>query len=419
MNRFLWPDVLINQANRALDLTDDAALYNVTHDNNDESILGPDGRPIKGRFARGGPFGALIAISLEDGSFEIIGQPRGNNVVGSGIASFHAEDQVMLPDIYRLLKFRLSDLKAGGHDPTVWMITSGQSCTNCHTKQEIMVRELEASGLLNPGHFIKHYGATFDDTFRIAQFYDAQYADAIIFSTTYPHHSANLIKHEHIRFADLSRDLQKSFETAISSTAVVMHRGEKYADGIDTRHEFDLYATAEVNAVRAACRRNRQDGVFASWAVEGELFTTNNEIGPLLFAEAGWTKINVVKTVIMPDHLAHKQFQTRETPKLGNTEFREIIAGGYFDLRSSLIVSRNKLFINKAQPQWAEMLRVNDEQLYNGAAVSPLVESMRDVHTRFRFAAHDICTCSNGTFPHRSLEYLDTLRVQDMRLAAR
>jgi len=409
MSSLALPDVLIKRLNQALAQTDDVAFYNVTYDNDNQFILDPTGRPIKGRFARGGPFGALLGISLEDGSFEVVGQARGNNVVGSGIASYHAEDQALQPDNYRLLKSRLSELKASGKNPFVWMVSSAQSCTNCHTKQEIMARDLEEKELIKPGHFVTHYGATFDDTFKIAQFYDAQYADAMIFSSIYPKHEANLIRQEQVTYQALPREIQKIFETATSPTAVVMRKGEIYAQGSESRSEFDLYSTAEVNAVRAACRRNRSEGVFTSWTVDGELYTTSSEIGPLLFAEVGWTKIGIVKSVTMPPHLAHKQFETRETSRLTNTQFLHTIAGGYENNHAAIRVVRDECFNNKAQPKWAEMLSVNGEQLYNGAAVLPIIESMRNQYTRYRFSANDICTCSRDTPVRRPARLLESI----------
>lgn len=93
-----FPDALLPRLREALVETDKVAFYNVTHDDQGHSILDAEGHPIKGKFSRGGPFGAMLGISLEDGRFEVVGQPRGNNVVGSGLASRHAEDQALQQD---------------------------------------------------------------------------------------------------------------------------------------------------------------------------------------------------------------------------------------------------------------------------------------------------------------------------------
>ncbi|MDD5586139.1 MAG: hypothetical protein PHY92_04165 [Alphaproteobacteria bacterium] len=391
---------LIEKVRGGLQLTDRVAFYNVTHDNRGRSILGPDGLPINGRFPRGGPFGAALAISLPDGTFEIIGAARGNNVVGSGIASRHAEDQALQPDNYRALLAKLAGYNAAGLDPVVWMLSSGQSCTTCHTKQEIMARDLLRLELIRPGQFITVYGATYDETFEIAQFYDAQYADAMILFDKDPENPGNLIKHDRRKYKDVPAEVREIFAEAESPTAVVVRNGEIYAVGREERNATDLYATPEVNAVRAACIRNRESGVFESWGVDGVLYTTTSEAGPLLFAEAGWTKISTVVSVKMPADLAGKQFETQETPGLSNRKFLGLVAQGYHTPRAAIRVFCDLGYINTAQPKWAEVLAANNEILYNGAAVSDAVLAMRNLYTSDRFAAHDI---SSYDKPVRSL----------------
>jgi hypothetical protein len=401
----------------ALAATDQLALANVTHDESGESILDAAGRPIKGRFSRGGPFGALLALTYDDDRLEIIGAPRGNNVVGSGIASAHAEDQALKADNYAVLVERLSSLSAAGNRPFVWVVSSGQSCTTCHTKQEIMARDLIERRLVEPGHVVTLYGATYDETFHIAQFYDAQYADAMIFFSLFPEHKDNLVRQEVVRFQAVPFDVQEILRHADGPTAVVVRHNEIYAIGRDKRTASDPFATAEVNAVRAACTRNRQqDGVFASWTVDGELYTTTPEIGPLLFAEAGWTNIGVVRAVQMPATLKQKQFETRETPRIDNATFLKIIAGGYRDAHAALDVVRDSAFVNTAQPKWAELLRVNDEQLYNGAAVTPAVETMRNLYTRFRFAAAEVQRWPDNKRAAKPLRALSTRPAEGLVL---
>lgn len=391
----------------ALAMTDRLAFANVTHDNEGHSILDAQGQPIKGRFVRGGPFGAALAVSVGD-KLEIIGEPRGNNVVGSGIASRHAEDQALQPDNYAALATRLSQLNAAGHNPSVWVVSSGQSCPNCHTKQEIMARDLVGKNLIQPGQFKTLYGATFDETFRIAQFNDAEYADAMVFASRQPKHPGNLIRQQSAAFSAVPDGVRAILRDATAPTAVLVRQGEVYAVGSEARSANDPYATAEVNAVRAACLRNRQEGAFASWGVDGTLYTTSRQVGPLLFAEAGWTKIDAVVAVKLPPELSHKQFDTQEVPGLRNADFLKIVAGGYQHPQAAIGVVRDTGFVNTAQPQWERMLQVNSEQLYNGANVSPAVEQMRDSYTRYRFAAEDMCNCVAGQ-PHRPLQPLLTL----------
>lgn len=379
----------------ALRLTDDVAFANVTTDEHGQSILDKHGDPMPGRLPRGGPFGAAIAISFKDASLEIVGTPRGNNVVGSGIASRHAEDQALVHN-YATLIDRLT--QAADQEPVVWMISSGQSCTNCHTKQEIAARSLEERGLIKPRHFMTLYGATYDETLDIAQFYDAQYADALILAAQNPDDPGNLIQRQKMDYSAVPAEVQEILAKASEPTAIIVRNNSIYAIGREQRNGNDLYATAEVNAVRAACERNRQDGVFTSWDVDGTLYTTSAEIGPLLYAETGWTKISNIVTVQMPLGLQDKKFSTQEAAGISNQKFLSAVAEGYHSSDAAIRVFRDSAFKNRAQPMWARVLKANQQILYNGATVSDAVLAMRDLYTRFRFAADDITSLHQ---PHR------------------
>ena len=391
-------DIFARKLHEALQSIDDAALFHVTHDHHGSSILDDSGTPIKGQYPRGGPFCAMLAIRHKD-NLEIIGEPRGNNVLSSGIASKHAEDQALLPDNYQALVIKLEEYKKAGEEVSVWMITSGQSCTTCHTKQEIIARDLINRGLIQNSCFTTLYGATYDETFRIAQFYDVQYADAMILFAREPENDNNLIHSQKVDYEQIPQEVQRILSQALKSTAVIVRHGKVYSVGTDHRSEFDLNSTAEISAVRAACIRHREEGAFISWEVDGILYTTSSQVGPLLFSEMGWTKIKYINHVIMPEELKHKQFDTLETPEITNAEFLRIVAGGYHHERSAIIVLRDGSFVNTAQPMWARVLEVNSEVLYNGAAVSDVVLAERDIHTRFLFAAQILCV--QGTKPRQ------------------
>lgn len=380
----------VSKLRHTLEKTDSIALDNVTHDSHGHSILGVTGNPLSGMFPRGGPFGAVVALSDEDENFEIIGDFRANNVVNSGIASYHAEDQVLKSDNFTLLVNRLKTVVDSGRTPTVWMISSSQSCTTCHAKQEIAARHLINMNLIKPGYFITLYGATYDDTLDIAQFYDAQYADALIFCAHNPTNCNNLIRHSFITFENAPAEVRALFEQAMTPTAAVVRDNSVYAIGQDKRNSLELYTTAEVDAIRSACLRRRTEGAFASWEIDGTLYTTTPEIGPLLFAEAGWTKILNIVTVTMPPDMKSKQFSCQEAIGISNNEFLHIMADGYQSQKSAIRVFHDRHFINRAQPMWARVLNANKQVLYNGASVSEDILKMRDMHTRFKFSAYPI-----------------------------
>jgi hypothetical protein len=381
----------------ALQMTDDVALDNVTHDDKGESVLDAKGEPISGRFTRGGPFGAALGVACGD-DLEIVGEMRGNNVVGSGIASKHAESEAMRADNFEALCGVLADYKKAEREATVWMLSSGQSCTTCHTKQEIIARALYKAGLLKAARFVSLYGATFDDTFAVAQFFDAQYASAMNLYVREPKNPGNLIQTCAVDFGKVPSYVQDALAAASGPTALVVREGDVYETGTDERTAYDLFSTAEVGAVQKACLKYRGDGVFESWKVDGELYTTLSEIGPLLFAEMGWTKINKINLVRMPDAMKDKQFDTRETPDLFNADFLNIVAGGYYNQSAAIKVLRDEKFVDTAQPMWARGLKANSLMLYNGSDVSKTVLKEHDRWTRYVFGAKGLFAQTDGEY---------------------
>jgi hypothetical protein len=370
----------------ALAETNELALFNVTHDNHNRPILDEKGDPIPGLDPRGGPFGAMLAISFPDGTFEQIGQARGNNVVNSGISSAHAEDQVLAPDNYAKLLTRLAELK--GQNPTVWVISSGQSCPTCHTKQEIVARELVARGLIQPGHFNTLYGATYDETFKIAQFYDALYADGIVFQSLHPTSQQNLIQFETRPLDAIPAAVREVFAQE-HATAAVCQEEVLYSFGDDQRTRHDRFSTAGVEAIRHACRKFRGDKPEQRpWEVSGTLYVLDNGLGPLLMSEASWTNIRTIVCVQMPETSLLRS--ANETRGLSNDQFLHIIAKGYGDPEAAIRVYRDTQFRNTAQPVWRRVLEANRRNLYNGGGGNPAIEAMRNEHTRFRFAAPDL-----------------------------
>lgn len=387
-----YPDIspaLASKIESALSLTDKVAYDNVTHDDHGASILDAFGKPVKGLDARGGPFGAMLALSYDGDVFEPVGAPRGNNVIGSGIASYHAEDQAMGPDNIRLLVLRLQQLQQAGKNPFVWMLSSAQSCTTCHTKQEILARTLVAQELLKPRHFVTAYGATFDDTLHTAQFYDAQYADAMAHFVARPDSANNLVRYHSLPFHKAPEDMKSALRVCNRPVAMVMRNDTFYSFGFDQRTPFNPFDTAEKMAIVNACKRYKDEGAKYPWTVDGALYTTG-PVGPLCFAEMGWTRINDIYAIELPAELQGKIAPTQEAPDIDNASFLKLVASGYHNPQAAIRVLRDASYRNTAQPKWAEMLAVNGEQLYNGPAVKPEVEAFRSTHTRHRFAALDL-----------------------------
>jgi len=389
---------LARALSQALSRLDETALWNVTHT--------ADGLAVEaGLSPRGGPFAAQLAISWGD-RLETIGEPTGNNVIASGIPSQHAEDRAMQPEAYALLRAALNRTEVKNADPIVWLLSSAQSCTTCHTKQEILARALIADGLLRKGRWVTLYGATYDETFSVAQFYDSQYADAMIFfETNGPQASGNLIQHMNLdwKTGKVPDKVRACLQNAIKPTAIVMRGESVYALGHDTREQNGPFATPEVMAIQNACLRQKQEGSDQPWAVDGVLYTTTPDVGPLLFAEAGWTRINTICSVSMPKNLANKMFDIRETPGLRNDAFLRSVAQGYNHPLSAICVVRDETFTNRAQTAWRDLLRRDGKILYNGAQPTPAIEAMRTLYTSVRFAAPDLRTLTGEARPIKQL----------------
>lgn len=305
------------------------------------------------REGRGGPFGAsLNVINLENGHVLRIGQVAGNAVLETGVGSAHAEDQALSPENVRALKANLKD-----RDPSktaVIVASSAESCPACQAKLEILARILVDERLIQLGHFIVAYGATYGDTLRVAGFNDEPYhADML------KPEGARLIRIEDVPRDQLPGAVQFKLQHAL---AVVQSHGGLFA-GQDDRHiHFTL--TPEVTAMRAACQAQKNKGAEEPWDLhKATLYTTTAQIGPLGYAEAQWT--NIARWVRVTDsaHIAP------EAPAISNNNlFRAVTARPYNNQYSALRVMRIEPFANLGQQEWARLQAQNPERLknYNG-----------------------------------------------------
>lgn len=339
-------------------------------------------RVSNGNAPRGGPFCALLAIAREDGTIEPIGLPCANEVIKSGVPSRHAEHEALSPVSYALLLDKLSKLKKAGEKACVVLFSSAQSCTTCHTKQEIAARDLLRRGLIAPGRFISLYGASYDETLKIAGFDDKIYAEALVARADDPVLPV-------LPFHEAPGAVQRLFSEAEKPLAVIAQDERLYATGTEARTDVDLFATAETVALRNACLKCRQEGAPESWKVSGTLYTTNREIGPLLFSEAGWTNVADIVRLEMPESLKNRQFETRETPGLSDGDFLRIVAGGYAHPDRAVRVFRDMSFENKAQDAWAVLVKDGRASLYNGAKPDPSDSRTRTLAEE-RFSAPDL-----------------------------
>ncbi len=321
---------------------------------------------------QGGPFGAALAVFLEDGNLGYLAGPCVNRVLETGLASCHAEHESLSPPLYEKLVRAIEALpNAAG----VVLLSSAQPCVTCHTKMEIAARDLIRRGLIEPGRFLCVYGARYEETLRVAGFNDIAYADALILAAEKGAATKRIA-------LDEAPDEIRAFFEKTGGGAAILSEGRLYASGSEGRGPYDPFSTAEVKALRESCRRARSEGRTDSWNAKGTLYTANEEIGPLLFSETLWTG---VRDIVSVRGLA----QARETPELSNEAFLRIVASGYGDAQRAVSFFWDSSHENLSQQAWSKLLRDNNELLYNGAPETEAAPSLRAL-TESRFAAPEL-----------------------------
>lgn len=333
---------------------------------------------------RGGPFGASLHIlDLDTHEAFPVGGLAANAVLETGLASQHAEAEALCPENQRLLQEKLDLLRRRNrHNLVVLCSSSGQSCPACQAKQEIMARDLARCGLLPKGRFVVTYGATFEDTARIAGFNDAPYVLDNLRRLYDPAAPQGMVGIRHVSLEECPEQVRKEYASlAAHGRAVALLKGPYVlSHGVDERAE-DLFATAEVMAIRKACSMQKDMGVKDGadgrkrldqpWLLGGRpeaphakavLYTALDAVGPLLMAEAQWAGVGEI-VLLQPSQ------ERREVPELANHDFARLCWSGYQHPDTFLTVLRVMPFENTAQPAWREELaRKGGSILYNGLA---------------------------------------------------
>lgn len=315
---------------------------------------------------RGGPFGAALHVYCPAQKLWIqVGDFAANAVLEKGIASAHAENEILSPTNIAQLK---DILRNTGPDALVVLTSSGESCPACHAKEEIVARHLLAEGLLETSfNFIVTYGATYADTLTVAGFNDAPY----LVDMQRPAQEQT-IRRLSFSLDDLPAPVAHLFRTAPEPLAVVAHGDTVMASGLDQRGH-DLIATPEVSAIRTACRLRKEqqhDRPFDLGAAT--LYTSTLMLGPLAYAECLWANIT---TCISVNDSAGSAFAWTEAPTLSNTEFFKVVARHDPQASALTLLHLPEGFKNMAQQAWRA--RITDEiattghapSLYNGATI--------------------------------------------------
>ncbi len=311
---------------------------------------------------RGGPFGASIHVyDMKIGEVTQIGEVEANAVLLTGMGSAHAEDQALNPETIDALKGYLRGLETT-EGCCVVMSSSGQSCPACHSKQEILARDLIEEGLIKEGQFVVTYGATYKDTADIAGFNDAPYHVDMQKSR-----ADRMIDHQDQGVADIPQAVADIFEKSDQAVAVIAMPDGMLIEGGDNR-AHDMMATPEVSAIRNAARIQKSNGAQTPWDLgKATLYTSTKTPGPLGYAECQWA--NVTQWVSV-DHDRADMWATQEAKGIENDRFFNVIAAQNYNLSgATLYVKRLEPFENKAQHTWKRKLESEadpDSLLYNG-----------------------------------------------------
>lgn len=318
----------------------------------------------------GGPFGASLHVFSENihQKWLNVGPLAANAVLKKGMASAHAENEVMSPENVNELKATLTKCGSGA---MVVLASSGESCPACHAKEEILARTLKAEGLIEDSQqFLVIHGATYEQTRTVAGFNDEPY----LLDMQKPE-DQRLVKAAEAAVADVPEAVANIFAAAETPVAVVVKDGKVLGFGFADR-ENDLMATAEVSALRDACTRRKDAGQDQPWNLEGAtLYTSTKDAGPLAYAECLWANVTSFVTV---NHPRQAEFATQEAPGIDNKALFAVVANRpYNGYKSAIHVADfSQGFENRAQLAWKEKIEAErvatglTKSLYNGATPS-------------------------------------------------
>ena len=317
---------------------------------------------VLGKNSTAGPFGASLDIYVKETGEHIFIAVDHNRVVEKSDPGAHAEDQVIRSSVFTLRK-QLRRIKDEGNTPVVILSSSGESCDNCRSKEEILARTLIAEGLLEKGNFLVTYGATYDDTYNVAGFYDKPYATDF----RRPMNEAQLpvltVKMDD--FIDQVReDLEILLRQGDEEHAVSILYNPLTQEAVFTSLQsnvtksYNILKTPETSVVTDSL------GVCEKFALpEGHvLITTNQNIGPMARATAQWANVSAIIT-LADEGLRH--LGTNEAPGISNADFMRVIQAPYNSADSAItIVHLPDGFENKAQHAFADKVV---KIVYNGS----------------------------------------------------
>lgn len=308
----------------------------------------------------GGPFGAaLFLYNAKSGAAEMVGAPTGNAVLSTGCGSAHAEDRILGTDTMKILRNRLKEWASDRDNLYVVMVSSAESCPACHTKEQIVARELDHAGLLPLGHFIVFFGATYKDTAEVAGFHDAPYFEDVCNGI-----GEGLIKVTPKGSDELNDAVRILFRGSPDPVSAVVRDGHILSISGDRRNEEAPFASADYTAIQMACHDQKNNNVTQPWNLrEATLYTCSPDVGPLAYTECQWA--NITRIIPVTDTRCGA---VNDAKNISNETLGQVVGtAGYNHPQSAVVMVHLDGFANKAQNGWRErMEKLGNSILYNG-----------------------------------------------------
>lgn len=286
----------------------------------------------------------------------------------------HADSQIITPKRFVMLMDALTN--SNSDNQAVLVVSNAESCMACRARFEILARLLCAHGLIEKNRFIVAYGASAEETAALTGIDNRPLAaDMLAFSRgrmdAQPITVREPTRRELRLLADHHHHRNRAFAAIVTNTRITTA----------PRATNDLFALAEVNAIRHACKGRKDRGETNPSDLTGAtLLTTADAIGPLAYASAWLAGIRTIvlckppafKNELSPqqkleeaaknkakdapaahapehDYLGH-----HEGYKIDNkTLFHIVVENGWKDLRSRVRYVQVEGFENKAQQAYA------------------------------------------------------------------
>lgn len=320
-----------------------------------ELLKDVDDHALSGVMHGGKPFAAsLVLYEPDKKNVQMMGYGV-DKTLYTGIPSMHAEDDVFRTDVVSTLSIALADYRnAGNKGATVIITSNSQSCAACHAKQEIFARRLRAEGFEIP--VVVNYGATLQQTAEVTGFnYEPYLLEMFRQAGNFTLLSTDQAV-KRVPMARIPEAVRQVIGAGKHPAAVVARGSTILSQHAELFNDLDLRVTPETKVLGSACAQQLKNGVdkpgdlSRPGAEPTTLFTTADEVGPMVRAEA---LLCGVERMVM---VGPRDFSRthHEAPGISNGEFFKVIArSGYNGSGAMIQVVRDATFKNAAQIAWA------------------------------------------------------------------